>query len=489
MLYAGIALVFATVAIPIRLDGYWITLAWAAEGLVLVWCGLRVIDAGAAVPGLLMFLDRGGAVDVPDDQCGPSPAFLLNARFLVMAFCAAAAALAFYFARHSAVGIQPPESHLYFALAVAANVCFLVAISWKCGIFFDRLHRSDSTGGWRKSWGFRCCGSLTRWRRSCRDSRWKSVALRWQGLILMGVAIAKVFLFDLSFLSSFYRIVSFFALGLVLLGVSFFYQKMARRRTENVRAAGESGGPLGRRRPHGGCFWRSPQRLPPLRFPARGRHWRFWRTIELLSTDSLRLAGLVLPQDVYLHAQPSLPDFASSTTPATKFPTLTTLRRGSASLRDLPTEVLENSFAPGADTQVVLNVGAVGAVSQRGRNQYAANRILSNGFRWRPATTRMSGASWKTRAPIFRFRQQSREGTQTVHYSPNNARYLRVRVLDGDRKFPVASAQVIYNAVETPERSFLEAEIVDDPENAPEKMPGASIWELRRWECRKCGSR
>ena len=57
--------------------------------------------------------------------------------------------------------------------------------------------------------------------------KWKSVALRWQGLALMGLTIAKVFLFDLSFLARFYRIVSFFALGLVLLGVSFFYQKMA----------------------------------------------------------------------------------------------------------------------------------------------------------------------------------------------------------------------------------------------------------------------
>ena len=78
------------------------------------------------------------------------------------------------------------------------------------------------------------------------------------------------------------------------------------------------------------------------------------------------------------------------------------------------------------------------------------------------------------RAPIFRFRRQNREGTQTVHYSPNNARYLRVRVLDGDRKFPVSSAGVVYNTVETPERSFLEAEIVDDPD----KRAGENAWRV-----------
>ena len=61
-----------------------------------------------------------------------------------------------------------------------------------------------------------------------------------------------------------------------------------------------------------------------------------------------------------------------------------------------------------------------------------------------------------------------------MRYSPNNARYLRVRVLDGERKFPVVSAQVIYNAVETPERSFLEAQIVDDPR----KARGENAWRV-----------
>ena len=41
------------------------------------------------------------------------------------------------------------------------------------------------------------------------------------------------------------------------------------------------------------------------------------------------------------------------------------------------------------------------------------------------------------RAPIFRFRKDNHQGTQVVHYSENNAQYLRVRILDGDAKFPV----------------------------------------------------
>ncbi len=50
-------------------------------------------------------------------------------------------------------------------------------------------------------------------------------ALRWQALVLFGVLVGKVFLYDLSLLDRAYRIVSFFVLGTALLVVSFFYQR------------------------------------------------------------------------------------------------------------------------------------------------------------------------------------------------------------------------------------------------------------------------
>jgi len=49
--------------------------------------------------------------------------------------------------------------------------------------------------------------------------------LRWQGLILLLVAIAKTFLYDIRSLSAGYRVVSFLGLGVLLMAVSFAYQK------------------------------------------------------------------------------------------------------------------------------------------------------------------------------------------------------------------------------------------------------------------------
>jgi uncharacterized membrane protein len=72
---------------------------------------------------------------------------------------------------------------------------------------------------------------------------WRRTAfLRWQALLLLAVAIGKVFLVDVSELSQGYRILSFLGLGALLLGVSFVYQ----RDWLHLRAGGQMTGTGGR---------------------------------------------------------------------------------------------------------------------------------------------------------------------------------------------------------------------------------------------------
>ncbi|HUJ30477.1 MAG TPA: DUF2339 domain-containing protein [Candidatus Acidoferrum sp.] len=224
ILYAGLALVLATLAIPIRLEGHWITMAWAAEGAVLVWSGLRMRSLALRSAGFVMFLIV--AVRICTVPITSAPVFLLNARFLTLAFCAAAAAFAFVSARRSGPELEDFERGVCLALAIAANVCFLVALSLD---LWDAYGRMPSLGIDRRLaqelalsvlW---VCYALAL---LIPGVRWKSAATRWQGLALLGVTIVKVFFFDLSFLARFYRIVSFFLLGLVLLLVSFYYQRL-----------------------------------------------------------------------------------------------------------------------------------------------------------------------------------------------------------------------------------------------------------------------
>ena len=65
----------------------------------------------------------------------------------------------------------------------------------------------------------------------------KSALLRWQALALFALVVGKVFLYDLSSLQRFYRILSFLVLGILLLVVSFLYQ----RRSMSHKSGKETG--------------------------------------------------------------------------------------------------------------------------------------------------------------------------------------------------------------------------------------------------------
>jgi uncharacterized membrane protein len=53
----------------------------------------------------------------------------------------------------------------------------------------------------------------------------RSAFVRWQALVLIAFTIGKVFLYDVSELDRGYRIVSFIVLGVLLLAISFVYQR------------------------------------------------------------------------------------------------------------------------------------------------------------------------------------------------------------------------------------------------------------------------
>ena len=68
----------------------------------------------------------------------------------------------------------------------------------------------------------------------------RSWQLRTAGFALFGVSLAKLFLYDLAFLSPLTRALSFVAVGAVLLFAGFFYQRLSEQlegRSETSRTA------------------------------------------------------------------------------------------------------------------------------------------------------------------------------------------------------------------------------------------------------------
>jgi uncharacterized membrane protein len=229
-LFAGLALTFATLAIPTRLDGKWITLALAVEGAVLVWTGFHSVVAGLRGAGY--FLLAISAIRLLVFPL-PAPQFLLNERFATYAVFIACLGFVLYAARERASSAGTEELNLLGFLAVVINFFALLALSRELWDYFGRQYyslRIDSSLAQHLSlsllWTAYASVLILLGIQS------KSALLRWQALALFGLVVVKVFIYDSSFLQRFYRIVSFLILGLVLLVVSFLYQrKVARGRS------------------------------------------------------------------------------------------------------------------------------------------------------------------------------------------------------------------------------------------------------------------
>jgi len=229
LLFAGLALTFVTLAIPIRLDGKWVTLAFAIEGAVLVWTGLRsrslpLRSTGYVLLGIAAF--RIFLLPIP------APQFIFNARFATYIVVIACFAAALFAAREHLAALGKGEASVLGILAVGINIYALIALSLE---FWDYFGHSASLGidkglaqhlALSLLWTTYACSLILLGVK--RDSG----LLRWQALVLFCLVALKVFVYDSSYLERFYRIVSFLILGLVLLVVSFLYQrKFSRERS------------------------------------------------------------------------------------------------------------------------------------------------------------------------------------------------------------------------------------------------------------------
>jgi uncharacterized membrane protein len=348
--HLGNAIVLATLAFPLALDGPWVTLGWAAQGAVLVWLASRRVDSTTALAGGLAVLVLAVVRVVAVDPWAYAPSRpVWNAAYAVHLLVVVALIVAGWVARHPAdatrgvtgrrddlrtalwfaaggllaillwrepPGLWPAGLLLGLLIVVAwlgrvqGDRAFVVATPMLAAILFARLFVEDyvlarnAAGAWvnaplmlrlaacaalalaghllsgsqapvavarlgrilRGAAGVTLLGTLSiAWilRQglaiqaaravndidAARHLQWKQQvglsvlftlyaaaalawgfvrkipAVRYFALGLLGIVIVKVFLIDLAELQAIYRILSFLVLGVVLLGVSYVYQR------------------------------------------------------------------------------------------------------------------------------------------------------------------------------------------------------------------------------------------------------------------------
>jgi uncharacterized membrane protein len=239
LLHLALAVALITIAIPIRLDGHWITVGWLVEAGVLLWVADRIgarflhyLAAAALALGVarLLIFDN-FTIDI----------VLLNSRMETYLLAMAVLALLAWFSLKRADEFEF-DRLLAAAAIIAVSALALVGLSREIGDYYAR-QMSAATHAYTR-WPSRVTAGEN-WHRLhiaedfTYSALWmaygallmtigfwrKSAFFRWQALLLIAATIVKVFIYDVSQLDREYRILSFIILGVLLLAVSFVYQK------------------------------------------------------------------------------------------------------------------------------------------------------------------------------------------------------------------------------------------------------------------------
>jgi uncharacterized membrane protein len=236
LLHVAIAIAFITIAIPLKLSHHWITMGWLVESAVLLWIAVRTKTAFLrylAVAALVLGIFRLLAFPIYADR------LIFNARFASYAVAVAVLAGIVYFGGRAA---SQTEQGFVKLAAVALNVLALIALTWEAVDYFNRQQAqyyavSGYGGDYQQLWLKREFAYSAVWMiygaGLMATGFWKKSAfIRWQALVLIALTIVKVFFYDSSYLNTGYRVLSFIALGVILLAISFVYFRISSRSAE-----------------------------------------------------------------------------------------------------------------------------------------------------------------------------------------------------------------------------------------------------------------
>jgi uncharacterized membrane protein len=267
-IHLSLAIVFVTIAVPLKASGHWITVAWLVEGAVLLWVAARLAAAGPVqddspteaynvlrtlAMGALI-LGFGGVMFQVYGYHYAEVAFL-NRHFATALIGIAAFSVAAWVGLRAQKAAEEAEEHqhlgekhLWLQIAgvsiVAINVIAVFATVQEIAALWNVSHRVGNVEADLQQALAISAFLMVYGAGLLAIGFWKRIAfIRWQALLLIVFTIGKTFVYDMRNLSQGYRVASFMALGALLLAVSFAYQRdwLALKETTGDAAVPQGG--------------------------------------------------------------------------------------------------------------------------------------------------------------------------------------------------------------------------------------------------------
>jgi uncharacterized membrane protein len=238
------SLVAATVAV--QLSGGWLTAAWAAEGAAVVFIGVWVQRSWYRAAGgalLAVAAWRWLTLSVP-----ATPAvfhLLTNEPFLVGLWLTVLLYAAAWIHARAPLTL-PARDQSIAALLLSASALTVMLVTLEVDAYWRQAGAVSPDATFARGMSLSVLWALYAGILIAIGIKRRYAPIRYFAIALFGLTIGKVFLVDLSDLEGIYRVLGLLIVGVILLVVSFLYQRGAKQRSatdETLTPGGVPGSP------------------------------------------------------------------------------------------------------------------------------------------------------------------------------------------------------------------------------------------------------
>jgi uncharacterized membrane protein len=232
----GLAFTLLAIGIGVQFDGATAIIGWTAEGLAVTWLGVKTRQRGFEVGGLALWTLA--AIQLFDIFTTTPAAFtaLVNARTFATAFVVVAG---YVLAWRMAASEIPENRRIRIGIHIVASALTLRWLTAEIQSFWEV--RDDTPQAYlyeqmllSLAWGLYGAASIA------VGMLRRYAPLRIIGMVILAITSLKVFFYDLWELGGIYRVIGFISFGVLLVLVSYLYQRRRARSTGTVPSESHS---------------------------------------------------------------------------------------------------------------------------------------------------------------------------------------------------------------------------------------------------------
>ncbi len=230
--YEALGIIFVGWGLGIYLDSYWLKLGWAVCGTGLIYLGLKFNRVWTRTFGLLMLYLAIFKSTFFELSTSPvlEKTFFINQRFITHFIVASSTAFAGFLYHWFKFNMTNIEKGLEKVLVTSSIIQFFWYVNSEIYRHYKYLGETLHRGfGNQRNMFFSLFWTIYASCLMAGGFVWRNKYIRVSAIGLLWLTILKVFFYDLWNLGKIYRMISFIVLGIILILISFFYNKIKER--------------------------------------------------------------------------------------------------------------------------------------------------------------------------------------------------------------------------------------------------------------------